>query len=37
MLAQGDIAQRAIARFRKLSAPFGVDVQSEGDVGIIRL
>jgi poly-gamma-glutamate capsule biosynthesis protein CapA/YwtB (metallophosphatase superfamily) len=37
LLARGDIAQRALARFRKLSAPFGVDVQTDGDVGVIRL
>ncbi|MBO0881920.1 MAG: CapA family protein, partial [Mycobacterium sp.] len=37
MLAQGDIAQRAIDRFRKLSAPFGTEVQTDGNVGVIRL
>ena len=36
MLAQGEIAQRALARFRTLSAPFGVDVQTEGGIGVIR-
>jgi poly-gamma-glutamate capsule biosynthesis protein CapA/YwtB (metallophosphatase superfamily) len=36
MLATGDIAERAIARFRKLSAPFGTQVHTEGGIGVIR-
>jgi poly-gamma-glutamate synthesis protein (capsule biosynthesis protein) len=37
MLAHGAIAERAVARFRELSAPFGTDVQAEGEIGVIRL
>jgi hypothetical protein len=37
MLARGDIAQRALARFRDLSQPFGTRIDLDGDVGVIRL
>jgi poly-gamma-glutamate synthesis protein (capsule biosynthesis protein) len=37
MLAQRDIAQRALARFRRLSEPFGTCVEVDGDIGVIRL
>jgi poly-gamma-glutamate capsule biosynthesis protein CapA/YwtB (metallophosphatase superfamily) len=36
LLAERDIAARALERFRKLSAPFGVAVSIEDEVGVIR-
>jgi poly-gamma-glutamate synthesis protein (capsule biosynthesis protein) len=36
VLADGDIARRALERFRDLSAPFGTEVTIDGGVGTIR-
>jgi poly-gamma-glutamate capsule biosynthesis protein CapA/YwtB (metallophosphatase superfamily) len=36
ILAEGDIARRALERFRDLSAPFGVNVAIDGCLGLVR-
>ena len=36
-LAQGDVAGEILARYQRLSKPFGTDVKIEGNVGLIEL
>jgi poly-gamma-glutamate synthesis protein (capsule biosynthesis protein) len=37
VLAEGPVAQRALERFRDLSAPFGCTIDIENGVGVVRL
>ncbi len=37
VLAEGDIAQRALERFRELSAPFGTRISIDDNVGVVSL
>ncbi len=36
LLARGEVAQEVLELFRRLSRPFGTDVEIEGEVGVIR-
>ncbi len=37
MLAEGEVAQEILERYRRLSKPFGTQVQIEGGLGYVRL